>query len=321
MDAERVRRSVTRALRPHAARLSTREFHAVGGAWRNLALLHMELDGYPLHIAHQYEIRRTDLLDLCRFVARQSRTSLEGIQGLSRKRFDTLPYAAVVLGEIVQALEIQRVTISAFGLREGLLLESMREDVRALDPLVSGCEALVAQRGLTSSLGPALEAFIGPVFSQLPPLFGLREPTLLAAACRLADLGARLHPDHRADLAFEKALRAPIAGMNHAERAFLACVVYSRHDSGAATPEPEVIARLLTPERRARARALGAAIRLGCDLAGRNVEVLRHAALGLDNDRLQLTAEPGWEDMLLGEQTAKRALALAQALKIRFQMG
>jgi exopolyphosphatase/guanosine-5'-triphosphate,3'-diphosphate pyrophosphatase len=51
------------------------------------------------------------------------------------------------------------------------------------------------------------------------------------------------------------------------------------------------------------------------------VEVLRHAALGLDNDRLQLTAEPGWEDMLLGEQTAKRALALAQALKIRFQMG
>jgi exopolyphosphatase/guanosine-5'-triphosphate,3'-diphosphate pyrophosphatase len=82
-----------------------------------------------------------------------------------------------------------------------------------------------------------------------------------------------------------------------------------------------VIARLLTPERRARARALGAAIRLGCDLAGRNVEVLRHAALGLDNDRLQLTAEPGWEDMLLGEQTAKRALTLAQALKIRFQMG
>lgn len=321
MDAERVRRSVTRALRPHTARLSTREFHAVGGAWRNLALLHMELDGYPLHIAHQYEIRRTDLLDLCRFVARQSRTSLEGIQGLSRKRFDTLPYAAVVLGEIVQALEVQRVTISAFGLREGLLFESMREDVRALDPLVSGCEALVAQRGLTAGLGPALEAFISPVFSQLPPLFGLREPTLLAAACRLADLGARLHPDHRADLAFEKALRAPIAGMNHAERAFLACVVYSRHDSGVTTPETEAIARLLTPERRARARALGAAIRLGCDLAGRNVEVLRHAALGLDNDRLQLTAEPGWEDMLLGEQTAKRALTLAQALKIRFQMG
>lgn len=321
MDADRVRRVTARALRPHAERLSSREFHAVGGAWRNLALLHMELEGYPLHIAHQYEIQRTDLLDMCRFVARQSRTSLEGIQGLSRKRFDTLPYAAVVLSEVVQALEVQRVVISAFGLREGLLLESMPAEVRALDPLVGGCEALVAQNGLTLDLGPALESFIRPVFDTLPPAFGKRDSVLLAAACRLADLGARLHPDHRADLAFEKALRAPIAGMSHPERAFLASAVFSRHASGPTPPEPEVINRLLSPERRARARALGSAIRLGCDLAGRNVEVLRHASLGLENDRLRLSAEEGWEDMLLGEQTAKRALTLAQALKIRLQMG
>ena len=264
LDQDRVRRLISRALKPHTERMSTREFHAVGGAWRNLALLHMEMEGYPLHIAHQYEIKRTDLLDLCRFVARQSKTSLEGIQGLSRKRFDTLPYAAVVLAEVVQALEIQRVVISAYG---------------------------------------------------------LRDPILTAAACRLADLGSRLHPDHRADLAFDKALRAPIAGMSHPERAYLACAIFSRHDSAPNPPEPEVINRLLTPERRARARALGSAIRLGCDLAGQNVEVLRHASLDLEGDRLRLAAESGWEDMLLGEQTAKRALTLAQALKIRLQMG
>lgn len=197
----------------------------------------------------------------------------------------------------------------------------MPEAVRALDPLVGGCEALVAQNGLTSDLGPAVEAFIRPVFETLPPAFGTRDPVLLAAACRLADLGARLHPDHRADLAFEKALRAPIAGMTHPERAFLASVVFARHASAPNPPEPEVINRLLSPERRLRARALGSAIRLGCDLAGRNVEVLRRAALTLENDRLRLSAEEGWEDMLLGEQTAKRAMTLAQALKIRLQMG
>jgi exopolyphosphatase/guanosine-5'-triphosphate,3'-diphosphate pyrophosphatase len=281
----------------------------------------MELEGYPLHIAHQYEIQRMDLLDMCRFVARQSRSSLEGIRGLSRKRFDTLPYAAVVLSEVVQALEVQRVVISAFGIREGLLLESMPETIREQDPLIAGCEALVAQRGLTPGLGPAMEDFLRPVFANLAPAFGARDPILLSAACRLADLGARLHPDHRANLAFDKALRAPIAGMSHPERAFLACTVFSRHDSSAATPEPEMVARLLTPERRARARALGAAIRLGCDLAGRNVEVLRHARLNLDGDRLRVFTEPGWEDMLLGEQAAKRALTLAQTLKTRLQMG
>jgi exopolyphosphatase/guanosine-5'-triphosphate,3'-diphosphate pyrophosphatase len=166
-----------------------------------------------------------------------------------------------------------------------------------------------------------LEDFIRPVFDSLPPAFGLRDAVLTAAACRLADLGARLHPDHRADLAFEKALRAPVAGMTHPERAYLACAVFARHDSAPNPPEPEVVNRLLSPERRARARALGSAIRLACDLAGRNVEVLRHAALDLEGDRLRLAAEPGWEDMLLGEQTAKRALTLAQALKIRLQLG
>lgn len=166
-----------------------------------------------------------------------------------------------------------------------------------------------------------MEAFVSPVFDALPPVFGRRDAVLASAACRLADLGARLHPDHRADLAFEKALRAPIAGMSHPERAFLACAVFARHASALTPPEEEVVNRLLDPDRRARARALGSAIRLGCDLAGRNVEVLRHAALSVEGDRLRLSAELGWEDMLLGEQTAKRALTLAQALKIRLQMG
>jgi hypothetical protein len=33
-----------------------------------------------------------------------------------------------------------------------------------------------------------------------------------------------------------------------------------------------------------------------------------------------LTAAPGWGDMLLGEQTAKRAATLAGVLKLKLQM-
>ena len=82
-----------------------------------------------------------------------------------------------------------------------------------------------------------------------------------------------------------------------------------------------MIARILTPERRQRARALGAAVRLGFDLAGRNATLLAHAKLSAEGDRLRVRAEPGWEDMLLGEQTAKRATTLAQALKLKLEFG
>ena len=281
----------------------------------------MAMANYPLHVAHQYEMSRSDAIEVSRFVSRQSRPSLESIQGLSKKRFETLPYAAVVLDALIEHLGLQRITVSAFGLREGLLLESMSSDDRNRDPLIEGCEALTAMRGLSTQLGLALEAWLAPSFLKLEPVFADRDPTLLAAACRLADLGARLHPDHRADLAFNQVLRAPIAGMSHPERAFLALVVFARHTSATSHPEQDIISRVLSPDRRQRARALGAAMRLGCDLAGRNAELLSRARLTISSDRLGLRADVGASDMLLGEQTAKRANTLAQILKLKLEFG
>ena len=317
---DRTRRVIETALAPHAARFRAKELHAVGGGWRNLALLHMELTGYPLRVAHQYQMSRGDAVDLARFVERQSKASLQRIEGLSKRRFETLPYAALVLEEAIAALKIERIVISAFGLREGLLLESMDAGVRRRDPLIEGCEVLTAVRGLSTDLGGALEAWIGPTFEHLSPVFGERDAILLAAACRLADLGARLHPDHRADIAFEQVLRAPIAGMNHPERAFLASCVFSRHTASASTPEEATISRVLSPDRRQRARALGAAIRLGCDLSGRSPRLLERSSLSVKGDRLRLSATPEWEDLLLGEQTAKRANTLATALRLKLEL-
>jgi exopolyphosphatase/guanosine-5'-triphosphate,3'-diphosphate pyrophosphatase len=77
---------------------------------------------------------------------------------------------------------------------------------------------------------------------------------------------------------------------------------------------------MLTPERRQRARALGSAIRLGCDLSGRNTRMLENSSLAIRGDRLSLSVLAGWEDMLLGEQTARRAQTLAQALKLKLEM-
>jgi exopolyphosphatase/guanosine-5'-triphosphate,3'-diphosphate pyrophosphatase len=321
LDLDRTRRVIDNALAPHAKRFTSRNFHAVGGAWRNLALFHMELADYPLHVAHQYEMSRAEALEVSRLVARQSKASLERMQGLSKKRVETLPYSAVVLEALIERLSVERIIISAFGVREGLLLDAMDPEVRRRDPLIEGCEAITAVRGLSVELGGALEAWLTPAFEKLTPMFGDRDPVLLAAACRLADLGARLHPDHRADLAFEQVLRAPIAGMSHPERAFLASVAFARHTAATTTPEAQAIARVIGADRRQRARALGAAVRLGCDLSGRNPRLLEKSGLAIQGERLALTAARGWEDMLLGEQTTRRAQTLAGILKLRLEVG
>lgn len=318
LAVEPTRHLIADSLAPIADAFSASEFHAVGGAWRNLGLLHMIMTDYPLRVAHQYEMSRTEALDLTRFVVRQSRSSLERIVGLSKKRYETLPYAALVLETLIEQLGLERIVVSAFGLREGLLWDGMSPDIRRRDPLLEGCEAMSAMRGLSAGDMPhALERWLGPAFAELEPVFGVRDPLLIAAACRLADLGGRLHPDHRAELAFAQVLRAPIAGMSHDERCFLALATFARHSASSQLPEPDTLNRVLSVERRARARALGAALRLGGDLSGRNGRLLAKAELAIDGETLRLSAAESWSDLLLGEQTAKRAATLAAALKLK----
>lgn len=314
-DAAAVRKDARARLKPIAEVFSCDTFFAVGGAWRNLALLHMQIAQYPLHIVHQYEMRAPEALDAARLIANQSKSSLERMEGVSKKRVDTLPYAAVVMEALIEVLGVKKIIVSAWGIREGLLFESMPPQVKTLDPLVEGCAALGARQQQAEELGAALEAWMSPLTVQLPPLFDEgRDAILVAAATRLADLGSRLHPDHRATLVFEQVLRAPIAGMSHSERAFLACAAFTRYSSSLPVPESELVVRILSPERFQRARALGAAVRLGCDLSGRNPKLLARSRLDSQGGRVLLCADRGGADLLLGDQTAKRAASFATML-------
>ena len=314
-DRDALRGEVARRLAGVSNQFTSDTLYAIGGAWRNLALLHMKLTNYPLQIIHQYEISAKDALDASRFIASQSRGSLERTEGLSKKRAEQLPYAAIALEVLIQELKLQRIVMSAWGLREGLLAEALPPEVFARDPLIEGCAALGARQAQAEVLGAALQAWIEPVFGGLEPLFEPgRDAVLRAAAARLAEFGAALHPDHRADLVFDQVLRAPIAGMSHPERAFLAAAAFARHTAANVVREPQTLGRLLSYERLQRARALGAALRLGCDLSGRSPPLLARSRLQIDGRTLTLSADPDGADLLLGEQTRKRAETLASIL-------
>ena len=314
-DAKRLRARIDKRLKGKTADFETATLHAVGGAWRSIAQLHMAMSDYPLQIVHQYAMSADDARDVARFVSRQSRTSLDRTPGVSRRRAETLPYAALVLEALIEKLALKTVEFSAWGLREGLLQEALTAEHLASDPLIAGCTTWGARQGISPLLPGAVQAWIDPVLPALPETFGReRDRTLTTAACHLCDLGARLHPDHRVELVFEQVLRAPIPGQTHAERAFLACALNARYGGPSATPQPDVVNRLLDEEGRRHARALGQAIRLACDLSGRAPQLLAGARLAIDDGTLTLTPADGYADMLLGEQTRRRLKSLADTL-------
>lgn len=319
-DPARRRDDIARRLKP-AGEFKADTLYAVGGAWRTLAQVHMDVTGYPLHIVHQYVMGAEEARETARLVARQSKASLEKWPGLSRKRAETLPHAALVLEGLIERLGLKSIVLSAWGVREGLLYEALDAETAAADPLLAGSTALGARQGVSPALPSALRAWIAPLLPALPVAFDRRRDDVLAdAVCRLADLGARLHPDHRVELAFDQVLRAPVPGQTHAERAFLATAINARYGGSIPTPEPATIARLLTEEQRQAARALGLAIRLACDLSGRSAQLLVNARATAMGGVLSLGAANGYADVLLGEQTRRRGKALAEALGLKLQI-
>lgn len=290
------------------------DFHAVGGVWRALARIDMSLRDYPLQVLHNYAIPRAQAIDLCAFLARQSRKSIERAAGSPGKRAETLAYAAHLLGSVLQVASFDQVVISAHGLREGLLLDRLAPEDRDQDPLVAGAMAMMANDWRGLDFGRRLFDWINPPFRDLPPLFpGGRGEVVRRAACLLADIGAVLHPDDRARIAFELVLRAPYPAASHQERVFLARALARRYTGSPDSIETDLVRRLLDEERIARADALGAAMRLAADLSGRAAGILSRSRLSHSNGRLVLSTEPALEG-LLSEQAQKRLEQLGQAL-------
>ncbi|MCP4382579.1 MAG: Ppx/GppA family phosphatase, partial [Hyphomicrobiales bacterium] len=176
-----------------------RDFYAIGGTWRSLARLQMRQKGYPLHVMHEYKLDAAEAADFCRMVARREVDSLDSIEVVSRNRRSLLPYGAAVLEQIIRVMKPKRIVMSALGVREGHLYDLLPDDERIRDPLIVACEELAWLR----SRSPRHAGELIPWSAQAFEAVGLDETSgevrLRHAACLLADIGWRVHPDYRGE--------------------------------------------------------------------------------------------------------------------------
>ena len=83
-DGKVMRRQIEEALEslPWLEEGMTPHFYAVGGSWRNLARISMESRDYPLKVIHGYTMTASELEDLTRVVARQTKESLARLKNV-----------------------------------------------------------------------------------------------------------------------------------------------------------------------------------------------------------------------------------------------
>ncbi|TGQ12535.1 MULTISPECIES: exopolyphosphatase [unclassified Mesorhizobium] len=239
-----------------------RAFYAVGGTWRNLARLHMEMTNYPLGIMHHYEISADSAQTFLRQVAKGEVEKVRGIEGVSKNRRSLLPYGAVVLQEIMTAMQPSKIVVSAQGVREGFLYSLLDAEEQKADPLISAAEELALLRSRSVHHAHDLVEWTGKAFKAFDIDETEDETRYRHAACLLADIGWRAHPEYRGRQSLNIIAHASFIGVDHPGRAYLALANAYRHDgifNDGVAPE---IKALAPPRLLERARVLAAMMRV-----------------------------------------------------------
>ncbi len=268
--------------------LAERSFYAIGGTWRSLARLHMRNVGYPLDVMQQYRIEAGEMSNFLKKVLRSDIGSIEGIESVSRQRQALVPYGAAVLSALIKIGNPKWVMTSALGLREGVLYSKLDPAERAEDPLISAAAELAELR--SRSLVHARELIVWS--TEAMQAIGIEETTeekrLRAAACLLADIGWRAHPDYRGQQSLNIIANAAFVGIDHPGRAYLAMAVYYRHSGLSEADLAPAIRDLATPRLQELAKLLAGIFRVGYLVSASMPGIIPRTAIGRSGKILQL---------------------------------
>jgi exopolyphosphatase / guanosine-5'-triphosphate,3'-diphosphate pyrophosphatase len=293
-------------------KLKGRTFYAVGGTWRNVARVHLTHAHYPLHVLHQYTMTRQQARSISEFVSGLSAGALKDIRDVSKSRGSTLPFGSMVLERLIEYGKPKDVVCSVYGVREGFLFAKLPRKKAKLDALLSSCWDYARRYARSPQHELELCDWTDGLFGKGALPETPEEQRLRYAACLLADIGWRAHPDYRADRSVSMISQAAFVGIDHPGRVFLALTMFYRYEGEIMQDD---LTRLLTEAEMERAHLLSSIFRLAYILSAAMPGMLPKISLSFEGSRLLVLTLPNKLKDLMGERVEKRLASLA------FEMG
>ncbi|MCG6858101.1 MAG: Ppx/GppA family phosphatase [Salaquimonas sp.] len=291
---------------------TARNFYAVGGTWRSLFKLHIANTHHPLNVIHDYVVDAKRFIAFCNRLVTKGVDNFAGIDAVSRNRRTLLPYGALVMSEILKQTKAQSVIASSLGVREGYLYSLLSEKERAQDSLIEAARDLSVLIARSPRHSDELANWSAMAFERLGVDETEDEARWRTAACYLADIGWRSHPDFRAQQSVSVISNAGFIGITHEGRAYLAVASYHRYQGLGSKVEPPAFASLASDRVRTRARLLAAVFRVIYLYSASMPGVIPR--LGLErtgDDTLALLIPPDVAE-LCGERPNERLAQLAR---------
>jgi exopolyphosphatase/guanosine-5'-triphosphate,3'-diphosphate pyrophosphatase len=263
---------------------------------------------------------RTELADLVEIIvsARTPAERMARIPGLDTKRADIIVGGIILLEQILDALDIDELVVSEYGLREGVLLDIRHEgslDLHHLDDIRRvGVQGLVErfERDRPHVLHATDLAL--QLFDQLQPWHGLgtSERDELEAAGALHNVGLFIsHSAHHKHSYYVIRNSDSLVGFTDREIEIMALVA-RYHRKSDPSPKHAEFAHLAPPDQRI-VRVLAGLLRIGIALDRSHVGLVHEVTTHVSDHRIRIeaTIDPG-ADISLELYTAGQRKALLE---------
>jgi exopolyphosphatase/guanosine-5'-triphosphate,3'-diphosphate pyrophosphatase len=235
----KLRKDVRKELRRTVA---ARHWHASriicsGGTFTSLAAIHLARTGIEnAKTVHGTVIPRVELEHITDMLYNMSLEERQRVPGLSAARADIIVGGLAVAAEVMARLEAKEVVISAYGIREGILLESAHVVPTPADP-GEARERSVRELAERSHYEEPHSRHVQKLALQLFDSIGARlgcgvdDRRLLADAALLHDIGYHISYDKHNKHSYHLIEHAELLGMTPAEQIIVANI--ARYHRGA----------------------------------------------------------------------------------------
>jgi exopolyphosphatase/guanosine-5'-triphosphate,3'-diphosphate pyrophosphatase len=218
-----------------------------GGTVRNLAKVDRNARDYPLTRLHGYLLTRRRLGDMAALIASRSLKRRRSISGLNDDRSDSIVGGTLAIETLMDVLQAPEVTVSGQGVREGLLLEALGEELPAPREAREASITALASRFAVwkPSAADRRAALAAELLNALEPGASAEVQEALRHAARILDVGGSVDFFERHEHVADMVLGTDLAGFSHRDLALLSSVL--RHAGDEDTP-PKRLAPLIVAD-------------------------------------------------------------------------
>jgi exopolyphosphatase/guanosine-5'-triphosphate,3'-diphosphate pyrophosphatase len=291
-----------------------------GGSFTNLGRMVAARRGHLGEAVHGTTVNTGEVEALLEWLCTKTVAERAQVAGLNPQRADIILAGIAVTAELLDTLDARELTVSAYGLREGLLLEMVgaTEPAKPADPVKMIREFVDRCRGDRRHV-EQVRVLALSLYDQLHETLGCgpEERWLLEAAALLHDVGQlvsyRKHHKH----SFQLITHAERIGLGARERALVA-LISRYHRKAGPSRKHEEFARLSEADQ-AIVRRVSGLLRVADGLDRGHTASVERVAVHIIEDRLEIRANPRLQgaDISLEIWGAdKKSDVLAKALKL-----